>query len=283
LDINLNNQNDNNEDLFIKKDKKNFLTHSVTVVLLILIFAATSVGIYLPIRNAYFPIEDNAKVYLESNDFIYNLSSLTRNLQQSINKTNDGYDDRYVNVKSVKYKFNGTINQSLGSVHESEKTDRVTEVKEKVETTTKVEEGTNADETILERKSLSNMSDITDNALQKEIEDSQFYMRASFDENGNPEIESSLGSKFNKDLFINRLTYSNEESLKEYSNLEVLYIVPQDFESYNDIFTSRMKDEIAMKNYVMLILAIGMTSCCTFVGFLKFSISIAFNKSVLNE
>lgn len=265
LDINSNNTNDNNnENIYEKKSQRRFIASSLATVIMILILATASVVSYLPIRNSYFYIDENAKTYIESSDFVYNLSSLTRSLQQSINKTSDGYDDRYVNVKSVKYKVNGTVNKRLDSASELENTEIVTEVNENIEDATEITtqnlETTQSGETIGQQISLSNMADITDNELKKEIKDSLFYMKATFDEDGNPEIESSLGSKLNKDVFVNRLTYSDEESIKEYANLDVWYIIPNDFESYNDVFTMDMKNAHAFPNYAMLILIIGAVS-----------------------
>ncbi|SDK81930.1 Signal transduction histidine kinase [Natronincola ferrireducens] len=219
LAINSNNQDDNNENFHEKKEKRSFFASSLVTVLIIFIFAIASVASYVPIRNSYFPVEDNVKNYIESSDFIYNLTRLTRSLQQAINESSDWYEERYVDVKSVKY------NVKTG-----------------------------------EEKSLSNMADISEDQIKKEIKDSLFYMKATFDENGNPEIETSLGNKFDKGNFINNLTYSNNERLKEYSNLEVVYIIPQDFEAYDDIFTASMKDDITFPDYAMLILIIGSLS-----------------------
>ncbi|ABR49831.1 integral membrane sensor signal transduction histidine kinase [Alkaliphilus metalliredigens QYMF] len=272
----MNNQNDYNEDSHDKKDKRSFLASSLVTVLLIFIFAVASVVSYLPIRNSFYPVEENTKAYLESNDFVYNLSRLTRNLQQSVNETNDGYDDgyddRYVSVESVKYRVNHLESEGLASIDGVDSTENIME------------------EDTVERTFLSNMSDTTESALQKEIKDSLFYMRAKFDENGNPEIETSLGSKFNKDIFINRLTYSNEESIEQYTNLEMLYIVPQDFEKHNDVFTFSMKNQIIFPNYAMLIVAIGAVGILILIigGFAvpysaqsKMAISKMFNKMFL--
>jgi len=218
LDTNLNNQNDNNENLYEKKEKQ-FSVYSLVILLMVAMLAVISVVSYVPIRNTFLPAEDNIKTYLESNDFVYNLSRITSNMQQSINQTNDGYDHRYVNIESVKYKVSNTEDENIAT---------------------------------------SNMEDITDDTLQNEINNSLFYMRARFDESGNPEIESSLGSKFNKETFIRNLTYRSDEGIEEYANLEILYIVPQDFEKHNDVFTFSMKNGIAFPHHAILILVIGL-------------------------
>jgi len=218
LDTNLNNQNDNNENLYEKKEKQ-FSVYSLVILLMVAMLAVISVVSYVPIRNTFLPAEDNIKTYLESNDFVYNLSRITSNMQQSINQTNDGYDHRYVNIESVKYKVSNIEDENIAT---------------------------------------SNMEDITDDTLQNEINNSLFYMRARFDESGNPEIESSLGSKFNKETFIRNLTYRSDEGIEEYANLEILYIVPQDFEKHNDVFTFSMKNGIAFPHHAILILVIGL-------------------------
>lgn len=277
MGTNLNNQN-NEKNIHEEKQNKNFLASSLVTILFILIFASISVVSYLPIRNMYFPMGNNVGDYLESQDFVHELSHLTRSLQQSINGTNDGYDHRYIDVESVKYKVNGTVNESTNSVGELEQPVNDAEViqsvqkVEKEEISTENTESEEVVETTVKEKSISNMDSVSDDQLEDRIKDSLFYMKATFDENGNPEIETSLGNKFNKDVFINELTYYNEERLKEeFANLEVVYIVPQNFEEYDDIFTFDMKDSSVFQEYSMLILAIGAVSILVLI-ILAFSI-----------
>lgn len=264
MDINLNNQNDNdnNEDMFEKKTKRGFLASSLATMLIILIFATVSVVSYLPIRNAYFPVESNVYEYLESNEFVYNLANLTRKLQQSVNNTNDGYDDRYVNVKSIKYKISPLEENINTNVEHPEQT-----LENQVEGAETVEE--TSEDTVLRTRNFTNMVDPSESKLQQEIDNSILYMKITFDENGYPAITNSLGGayaynaegiKFNKDVFTNRLTYSNEENLEAYANLEVEYIIPQDFESYEDVFTTDMKEMHVFPSYTILILVIGAIS-----------------------
>ncbi len=274
MDINLNNQNDHKENIDEKKDKRSFLASSLVTLLMIFIFATASVASYLPIRNSYFPTEDNVKTYLESSDFVYELSNLTRSLQKSIDVTDGWYDNRYLNVQSVQYKVNGTVNQDLDSELSSTEVEITeTEMKtaeesndaakeevgeeSKEQTSEEAVENKQPDKAIGQQKSLSNMDDISEEQLEKEIKDSLFYMKATFDENGNPEIETSLGSKFKKEAFISNLSHENMEG---YANLDVTYIVSQDFESYTDVFTMSMKNTYAFPNYAMLISAIGAVS-----------------------
>ncbi len=270
MGTNLNNQN-NEKSINEEKQNKGFLASSLVTILFILIFASISVVSYLPIRNVYFPIEENVNNYIESQAFIYRLSRLTKSLQQSIDGTNDGYD--YIDVRSVKYKADGTINEDLSSDGELEQPvndekaisndAKVIESMQKVEEekvtadTVEIEENV---KTTVEEKSLSNMDSVSDDQLADEIKGSLFYMKAIFDENGNPKIETSLGNRFNKDSFIHELIYYDDDLLKEYANLEVVYIVPQDFEEYDDIFTSDMKDSSVLPEHGMLILAIGAIS-----------------------
>lgn len=82
-------------------------------------------------------------------------------------------------------------------------------------------------------------------------------LRVKFDENGVSETESSLENRFHKDIFT---TFLNDENLEEYANLDILYIVPQDFEKYNDVFTNDMKDYYVSPDYLILILIIGAIS-----------------------
>lgn len=243
LDINLNNQNDHNENIFEKKTKRNFLTSSLATVLLILVLAIASVVSYLPIRNIYFPAEADVYEYLESSNFVYNLANLTRRLQKSVNNDDD-YDSRYENIKSVKY--------IISPIEES---------------SVDIEPRT---------RTFTNMPDLSESILKQEIDKSILYIKITFDERGYPTVISSLGEKykgeelrFNKNLFISNLTYWSEENLEAYANLEVEYIIPQDFGSHKDVFTAGMKDTQVFPDHAILILIIGAVgiSILTIVAF----------------
>ncbi|ABW20231.1 sensor histidine kinase [Alkaliphilus oremlandii] len=303
MDINLNNQNDkdpNDENRFEKK-KKSLLSSSFATALFTLIFAVVSVVSYIPIRNAYFgTTESHAYEYLESDRFLYqHLTGLTRKLQQSMNGTNDGYDDSYVNIKSVQYKMSyagetkdeNTVIKTLDQAfRERSRNDfipyqEVTSYKEEQaieigngelgeegigvrDEGVKEEKREESIEAVVNRnKILTNLSDISELKLQKNKENSLLYLKITFDQNGVPSIESGFGKKsklenfnINRDVFAERLVYSNLEDLKDYQGLEVEYIIPSDFVEYDDIFTYGMKDSYAISNYAMVILIIGAIS-----------------------
>ncbi|QXM07398.1 sensor histidine kinase [Crassaminicella indica] len=185
---------------------------------MILIFAVVSVGSYAPVKEIVFNTEGNTKAYIQSNNFIYTLANLTRYLKKSKLEGKDWYNYRYEELKSIKYYIS------------------------------------NKDKAI----SISNMSDVTENEVQEQINKSQFYMHVKIDENGNPKIESSLGEKFNKSAFIDGLNLRHVKKM-EYANLDILYIVPKNLDNYNDIFIYNIKD-FSIMSYCILILAIGALS-----------------------
>lgn len=202
----------------IKKQQNKFMASAFVTILMILIFAVVSVGSYAPMRERIFNTEENVETYIQSNDFVYTLTSLTRHLKESKLEDTDWYNYRYEDLKSIKYYMH------------------------------------NKDQTIR----ISNLSDVTENALQEQIKNSQFYMHMIIDGKGNPKIESSLNDKFNKAAFIDGLNLRNEKKL-EYANLDILYVVPKNLESYQDIFIYNMKN-FHMLSYGIFILAIGAVS-----------------------
>jgi len=118
--------------------------------------------------------------------------------------------------------------------------------------------------------SVSNISDFTEGALQDEINNSQFYLHVKIDKNGNSQIESSLGEKFDKSAFIDRLDLWNEDE-NQYANLDIIYTIPKNLDNYNDIFIYNMQYYHIM-TYLILILAIGAVSIIILI-IIAFSIS----------
>ncbi len=262
----------------------NFLNTSLAMVLMILIFSIVSVASYLPIRNIYFPVKDNVKKYVESsgiNGMEFDIANLTKRLQRYVNRSNDWSDDRYINIGSVKYKIypleKGENSEQILENNISEGGEEIgAGINPEGETTTETDTETAGGEVneemvgeteggiAVQRRTLTNMQYISDAELQAEIDDSLLYIKITFDGSGHPAIEAVLGeklgkkgTKFNKDLIIN---YLDDGDMEKYAGLEATYIIPQDFESYNDAFTSGMKEDNVFPGYMVLILIIGAVS-----------------------
>lgn len=266
----------------------NFLNTSLAMVLMILIFSIVSVASYLPIRNIYFPVKDNVKKYVESsgiNGMAFDIANLTKRLQRYVNRSNDWSDDRYINIGSVKYKIypleKGENSEQILENNISEGGEEIgaginpegeTTAEIITETDTETAGGEVNEEMVgeteggiaVQRRTLTNMQYISDAELQAEIDDSLLYIKITFDGSGHPAIEAVLGeklgkkgTKFNKDLIIN---YLDDGDMEKYAGLEATYIIPQDFESYNDAFTSGMKEDNVFPGYMVLILIIGAVS-----------------------
>ena len=270
----------------------NFLNTSLAMVLMILIFSIVSVASYLPIRNIYFPVKDNVKKYVESsgiNGMAFDIANLTKRLQRYVNRSNDWSDDRYINIGSVKYKIypleegenseqilENNISEGGEEIGAGRNPEDETTAEIITETTTETDTETAGGEVneemvgeteggmAVQRRTLTNMQYISDAELQAEIDDSLLYIKITFDGSGHPAIEAVLGeklgkkgTKFNKDLIIN---YLDDGDMEKYAGLEATYIIPQDFESYNDAFTSGMKEDNVFPGYMVLILIIGAVS-----------------------
>lgn len=281
---------DNNAEEIVpnKNGGGNFLNTSLAMVLMILIFSIVSVASYLPIRNIYFPVKDNVKKYVESsgiNGMAFDIANLTKRLQRYVNRSNDWSDDRYINIGSVKYKIypleKGENSEQILENNISEGGEEIgaginpegeTTAEIITETDTETAGGEVNEEMVgeteggiaVQRRTLTNMQYISDAELQAEIDDSLLYIKITFDGSGHPAIEAVLGeklgkkgTKFNKDLIIN---YLDDGDMEKYAGLEATYIIPQDFESYNDAFTSGMKEDNVFPGYMVLILIIGAVS-----------------------
>lgn len=224
-------KNKNNKNKEVKEKNKGKVTRSAFfTVIFILIFSIIAVGSYAPIKDKIFENKNNTKAYIESDDFIYSLTRLTRYLKEAKLQDSNWYDYRYENLQSIKY-YVGYSDKS---------------------------------------QSVSNITDFTEGALQEEINNSQFYLHVKIDENRDSQIESSLGEKFDKGAFIDRLDLWNEDE-NQYANLDIIYTIPKNLDNYNDSFIYNM-NYYNIVPYLILILAIGAVSSLILI-IIAFSIS----------
>lgn len=105
---------------------------------------------------------------------------------------------------------------------------------------------------------ITNMGYVDENVLEEQIKDSLFYVKAIFDENGNLTTQNTLGYRFNQNLFISIISYT--ENKMDFANLTMYYIMPQDFLDYQDVFTFNMKAIYILPSLLLLILTIGIIS-----------------------
>lgn len=128
--------------------------------------------------------------------------------------------------------------------------------------------------------SYSNIANVAGGKLEKEIEKSQFQLRAKLQGVKIKEIETSLGEKFNTSLFINNLNLErwNEASLSDKDNtndlvvnsdiqmdsdhdeIEIIYFIPEDIGGYYDYLTHDFRQQHVIPKYLVLILVIGAIS-----------------------
>lgn len=115
-------------------------------------------------------------------------------------------------------------------------------------------------------QSISNISNVTDSVLQAQINNSQFYMIVKTDENSDFTVQSSLNKRSNE-RFKDALLNLTNQNVEEYANLDIAYVIPQDLDNYNDLFTHNVKN-FNMGPYLALILGIGI------VGILILTITV---------
>ena len=248
--------------------KTNTFALTMAIISIILLLAIASVSSYMPIRDYVFNTNKNIENYLQSEDFIHRLSSLTEYLYKAKIKGEEWYFHDYENLRSIKYHI-GSSDNSIN---------------------------------------ITNIPEFTTGKLADEILDSQFDLRTKIHKNGEVEVVTSLGDRFNTRLFINSLnleTETNEEvSLpdefsvdteetseiieneeenvdevsvdteetseiieneeenidevkEELEELEIIYIIPKDIEKYNDAFVQNIKYHYVFPEYIILIFVIG--------------------------
>jgi len=223
LDTNLNNEinGDNYQATEPQKKPNIILSSSLATILMIALLAVASVSSYAPIKDKFMFTENHIEAYIESDNFIFTLVGLTHYLNQSNLQNNNWYNHKYETLENIKYYINSTDNTF----------------------------------------SKSNIADVTDEILQQEMENSQFYLQAKFDMEGNPEIKNSLDNNANI-AFLNVLGVNRNASdgvFADFADLNIIYLIPQDISGANDLFTRNMK-EFHIGSYVLLILAIGAVS-----------------------
>ena len=241
---------ENKDSIRLNKRSSNILTSTLAIILIIFLFATASVSSYMPIRNRILNTDKNVENYIQSNELVYRLSSLTEYLYKTRIQDVEWYSHRDENINSIKYYI------------------------------------TNSDNSI----NINNIPELTNKKLEKEIENSQFYLKAKLYKDGKVDVSTSLEGQFNTVLFINNLnleewedvqsdeeypenmkgtresTDSTDEEVakdktkKELEELEITYIIPKDLESYNDSFVKDMKYHYTTSEYLMLILIIGAVS-----------------------
>ena len=241
---------ENKDSIRSNKRSSNIFTSTLAIILMIFLFATASVSSYMPIRNSILNADKNVENYIQSNELVYRLASLTEYLYKTRIQDVDWYSQRDENINSIKYYI------------------------------------TNSDNSI----NINNMPELTNKKLEKEIENSQFYLKAKLYKDGRVDVSTSLGNQFNTGLFINNVNleewedsrsdeeytqnikkatesidYKDEEDAKdktkeELEELEITYIIPKDLENYNDSFVKDMKYHYTTSEYLILILIIGAVS-----------------------
>ncbi|QUH27336.1 HAMP domain-containing histidine kinase [Serpentinicella alkaliphila] len=190
------------------------MPYTLITIVLLFIYSFISVSIYLPLKEAYLPHEENIEKYFNNSSFVHTLGRHTKYLYQSKILKEDWYESRFEKVDSIKFYVPST--------------------------------GTNQE--------LSNIKNIDNTILQREIDNSLYYVTIKVLDNGIIETEGSLD--INQSAFLGGLVFSNQEDLNKFTGLEITYIVPRNFASYSDIFTNGFK-ELNIESYLILILVIG--------------------------
>ncbi len=212
----------NNEPL---NAKPKLLYSTITTIIIVLFIAVAAVGSYAPLKNYFIPADKHVSNYLESTSFAINLARITSYLKDTKIKEGNWYDSRYEEQENLKFFLANT---------------------EKNVFFTNLDgfEGELIDST----------------ALEQELKNSQFYLQTTFDGNGNPTVESSLGKRFPKDVYINYLSLGRNDNQASYANYQLFFFVPLEIQDNNDLFINNVKEYSIAPNHAILILAIGALS-----------------------
>ncbi|MEG6616770.1 sensor histidine kinase [Peptococcaceae bacterium 1198_IL3148] len=224
------------------------ISTTLGILLLTFILAVISVCSYAPIKDA--TIKDktlkSTQEYLNSYIFAYNLMDLTYYLGQSKIEYPENNDPRYDNLENIKYHIQDQNNNVVAS-------------------------------------------NLDDKSLAAEIKGSQFYLHITIDDQGNPTVIDAPKS-FNKSAFIDNFKQSplpqvpNSETPSQglasqpnyLANLDIVYVVPQNLTSNNDLFMREVK-EFNLEGCIVLIATIGGISIFLLV-ILAFAIPYAAQK-----
>lgn len=104
----------------------------------------------------------------------------------------------------------------------------------------------------------TNISNPSEETLAKLKADSIFYLYLKTDNTGSPSVETSSNVEFNKSMFLSNLGLINNKG-NNIANLEAIYIVPNNFTSYDDYFIYNMK-QFSLEPSLLLIISIGAVS-----------------------
>lgn len=107
-------------------------------------------------------------------------------------------------------------------------------------------------------EAITNLTNSSEENLAKLKNEGMFYLYLKTDDAGNPTIETSPKIDFNKMTFLNNIGLAYNKGNNS-AILEATYIVPRDFENYNDHFTYNMK-QFNLEPSLLLIISIGAVS-----------------------
>jgi signal transduction histidine kinase len=198
--------------------------------------AIISVGIYTPIKNKMIGSKNYVQEYMQSEDFIYSLGTMTDYLVSSRIVEEGWYSEGYESVKNIKYYITRNNKKLTSSSMEDE---------------TKNNWLTENDKTFT-------ITNISDEPIENQIENSQLYINIIMDESGNVMEKYSSNSKVNLSGFTHRLRLRYENK-NNYANLDIKYFIPKKLSDNNDLLIRNMNNYILIPHIKLLsmILLIG--------------------------
>lgn len=207
------------------KNGKKFISTTLGTLLMILILAVVSVGIYAPIKDNV--LRHDAQRYIDSRDFMNTLTDLTRYLIQVKLENKDGYSNtRYEGLKNIKYYVKSQINDMVVS---------------------NMKDRQLQSEISISRFYLHVKTDDNGEVVIQSSPD-------SFDKNA---FINGLGGS--KDL-----NATQEKAQSYLADLEVIYTVPEKIVNNNDMFIMNVKNFFLNRNMI-LILSIGAISALVLI------------------
>jgi len=216
--------------------EKKPIVSMIWTVLLALLLAVVSVVCYSPIKNHFYSEQNAISSYVKSNQFIYKLAHLTHYLARYDLENKNSEYSDYQDSKSLKYYL---INKET-------------------------------------HKTISNLEDLSSNNLNHLTKTSLFYLKVTFDENGNMNTTESPNKNFNGGAFRDALNGYSSNRLPK--NSQVIYMIPKNLPPTDDVIMGDIGSYLIgfCMTLILIIGAIGTLLLCI----LAFSIPYSYQKRV---
>ncbi len=193
------------------------LYSSVPLLVLFLIISVFAVLIYKPVISQTASYSKALNTYLKSDDFIYTLADVTTYLKHNEMLSGNSFKRNYSSLDNLKYYM--------------------------IDTTS--------------NKSISNISNLSDQILKDYMADSRFYLHISFDKNGNMKVHEISDRLFSFNTLSQAFNRYQVIHNAYHFNLDIIYIVPAELTDSHD-FITRGTEKLIELQYIIIFIIIAL-------------------------